>query len=208
MSNRSHEEYEDLKQQREPLIQKHKQSHIYQMDTGDNDSPRGSEANPKHSDSFDLTNQLVTQCKARIEAANLEKEAATEQVPYSKLLMTYADGTDKLLMVGGFFFSFCTGAGMPSMVFLFGDIINTFQDGSTTMVEALKPTVITLAVIGGIIWVVTYLYFVMLVILAERIGKKTRVAYLKAILSQEVAWFDSINVTELSSRLSKECQAI
>ena len=76
------------------------------------------------------------------------------------------------------------------------------------MVEALKPTVITLAVIGGIIWVVTYLYFVMLVILAERIGKKTRVAYLKAILSQEVAWFDSINVTELSSRLSKECQAI
>jgi len=48
----------------------------------------------------------------------------------------------------------------------------------------------------------------MLVIMAERVGQKTRVAYLKAILSQDIAWFDSINVTELSSRLSKECQAI
>ena len=73
------------------------------------------------------------------------------------------------------------------------------------MTDALRPTVITLAIIGGVIWLFTYMYFVQLVILAERIGKKTRVAYLNAILSQEVAWFDSINVTELSSRISKEC---
>jgi ABC transporter transmembrane region len=45
--------------------------------------------------------------------------------------------------------------------------------------------------------------------MAERIGKKTRVAYLRSILKQEVGWFESsINVTELSSRLSKECLTI
>lgn len=45
--------------------------------------------------------------------------------------------------------------------------------------------------------------------MAERIAKKTRVAYLRSILNQEVGWFESsINITELSSRLSKECLAI
>ena len=55
----------------------------------------------------------------------------------------------------------------------------------------------------------SYIYFVFLVIMAERIGKKTRVAYLNAILKQEVSWFETeANTTELSARLSKECQAI
>jgi len=44
--------------------------------------------------------------------------------------------------------------------------------------------------------------------MSERIGMKTRVAYLRAILQQDIAWFDDINVTELAARLSKECQSI
>ena len=58
-------------------------------------------------------------------------------------------------------------------------------------------------------FVTSYLYFVFLVIMAERIAKKTRVAYLRSILNQEVGWFESsVSITELSSRLSKECLAI
>jgi hypothetical protein len=36
--------------------------------------------------------------------------------------------------------------------------------------------------IGLFIWVTTYLYFTFLVIMSERVGRKTRVAYLRAIL--------------------------
>lgn len=58
-------------------------------------------------------------------------------------------------------------------------------------------------------FVTSYLYYVFLVILAERLGKKTRVAYLRSILKQDIGWFDSsVTITELSSRLSKECQTI
>ena len=54
-----------------------------------------------------------------------------------------------------------------------------------------------------------YFYYICLAIMAERIGKKMRVGYLRAILSQEITWFDSeVNITELSARLSKESQAI
>jgi ABC-type multidrug transport system fused ATPase/permease subunit len=98
--------------------------------------------------------------------------------------MTYADRTDKILMGLGFGFAILTGAGMPSMVFLLGNIIDSFSvPGQTTSIfEAVRVTVIAMVSIGAFIWFVTYIYFVSLVIMAERITKKTRVAYLRAIL--------------------------
>jgi ATP-binding cassette, subfamily B (MDR/TAP), member 1 len=128
-------------------------------------------------------------------------------VTYGKILLTYADRTDKILMVLGYFFSIVTGIGLPSFVFLFGDITDEFGN-SFDIVDAIRPIAIELCIIGGVVWVTSYFYFVLLVIMSERIGMKTRVAYLRAILQQEIAWFDEINVTELSARLSKECQAI
>lgn len=87
-------------------------------------------------------------------------------------------------MALGFSFSIVTGAGMPSMVFLLGTIIDGFSGNifAQTVLDTVKTTIITMASIGLVIWLVTYVYFVSLVIMAERIGKKTRVAYLRAIL--------------------------
>lgn len=121
--------------------------------------------------------------------------------------MTYADKDDKILMGLGFSFSFLAGAAMPSMVFLLGSIIDSFAviDPTLTVFDAVKVTIIAMSSIGLFIWLVTYINYVSLVIMAERIAKKTRVAYLQAILKQDISWFDSISVTELSSRLSKEC---
>nr|AAK19598.2 putative ABC transporter [Sterkiella histriomuscorum] len=109
-------------------------------------------------------------------------------------------------MALGYFMSIVTGLGLPSFVFLFGDIINSFSGAN--ILDAIRPTCIQFTIIGSAIWVTSYFYYALLVIMSENIGQKTRVAYLKGILQQDIAWFDSINVTELSSRLSKECQAI
>ena len=76
------------------------------------------------------------------------------------------------------------------------------------MLSVMSPLALKLTLIGAAMAATSYLYYVCLVIMAERVTKKTRVAYLRAILRQEVAWFDTFNVTELSARLSKECQAI
>lgn len=101
-------------------------------------------------------------------------------MPYGKILLTYADRTDKILMTVGFCSAAATGAGMPSMVFLMGNIFDSFQAAS--VLDSVKTTIITLAIIGAVVWVMTYVYFVSLVIMAERVGKKTRVHYLSAIL--------------------------
>jgi ATP-binding cassette subfamily B (MDR/TAP) protein 1 len=110
-------------------------------------------------------------------------------------------------MILGYFASIVTGVGLPSFVFLIGDIVDEFGK-SGNIIKVITPICIELVIIGAIMWVTSYLYFTFLVIMSERLGRKTRIAYLRAVLQQEIAWFDEINVTEMSARLSKECQAI
>jgi hypothetical protein len=47
-------------------------------------------------------------------------------VPYSKLLLTYANGKDKLLMSLGYFFALATGCGIPAFTYLMGNFLNSF----------------------------------------------------------------------------------
>jgi len=42
------------------------------------------------------------------------------------------------MIITGYFFSVATGIGLPTFVFLFGDIVNSFTDGN--VLEGIKPT--------------------------------------------------------------------
>jgi ABC-type multidrug transport system fused ATPase/permease subunit len=81
----------------------------------------------------------------------------------------------------GYFMAIVTGLGLPSFVFLFGDIVDEFGD-IKNIVDTIRPLAIELLIIGAIIWITSYFYFTFLVIVSERLGRKTRIAYLKAIL--------------------------
>lgn len=132
--------------------------------------------------SEDRLDQLIYQVNQRIDEKKGNKKTKEETVPYSKILLTYADRTDKILISLGYFTSIITGLGLPSFVFLFGDIVDDFG-AKQDIIEAIRPVAIELCIIGVFIWITSYSYFVFLVMVSERIGKKTRVAYLKAILS-------------------------
>ena len=81
----------------------------------------------------------------------------------------------------GYFTAIVTGLGMPSFVFLFGDLVDKVGSNGN-IVDAVRPIAIELTLIGVFIWITSYLYFAFLVMMSERLGRKTRVAYLKAIL--------------------------
>ncbi len=86
-------------------------------------------------------------------------------------------------MAAGYLTSIITGLGLPSFVFIFGDIVNSFGPTSKDVVGTISTICLAMTLIGVGIWITTYIYFTTLVIMSERIGKKTRVAYLKAVLS-------------------------
>ncbi len=131
-------------------------------------------------------------------------------VPYGKLVWTLADKQDKFLFIGGMTSSILCGLGLPSFVFLFGDIADSFEGfmPPDEILDRITNVAKLLTIIGLGVWLFSYFFFTMMQISSESIGAKTKVAYLKSILSQEVAWFDQINTSELSQRLGKESQTI
>ncbi len=121
-------------------------------------------------------------------------------VPYGKLVWTFADSSDRFFWITGVVASALCGMGLPSFVFLFGDIADSFEGNMNPeeILKAIKRVSMILSIIGGVILLGSYLFYVFLTIASERIGAKTKVAYLRSILNQDIAWFDQINASELS----------
>mmetsp|Transcript_30438 Transcript_30438/g.29822 ORF Transcript_30438/g.29822 Transcript_30438/m.29822 type:complete len:89 (-) Transcript_30438:1932-2198(-) len=78
-----------------------------------------------------------------------------------------------------------SGLGMPSFVYLFGEILDTLDPYITDpdeMLEDMKFLCLIMLYMGIFILVSTYLYYVTALIFSEQIAYKTRIRYLEAIL--------------------------
>ena len=74
--------------------------------------------------------------------------------------------------------------------------------------EKIKNITIQFAAIASGLWVVSYMYWAFLLNFSLRLSRRIKERYLEAILQQECAWFDQVNYTELSARISRETQLI
>ena len=70
-------------------------------------------------------------------------------------------------------------------MFLFGDIADSFEGSLAPdeILDRITNVAKLLTIIGFGVWLFSYFYFSLLQISAESIGAKTKVAYLKSILS-------------------------
>jgi ATP-binding cassette, subfamily B (MDR/TAP), member 1 len=157
----------------------------------------------------DSTETLMRQVESMIQRDMSGENKLEPMVPYSKLYCL-ASTADKFLMWIGWISAMITGFGMPSFVFIIGDIIDSFKP--TANVEDTIKTVSKMSLIftlvGIAVWFFSYVMYSSLLLFSDRVTKKIRTKYLESILRQESAWFDTINPSELSARLSKESAAI
>ena len=80
--------------------------------------------------------------KQKVESYKAEKERSQEQAPYGQILTTFADRSDKTLIALGYTTAIVTGLGLPSFVFIFGDITNSFGPNSKNVADAMRPIAI------------------------------------------------------------------
>lgn len=66
-----------------------------------------------------------------IQRDNSENKSVGPTVPYSKLY-SLASPKEKAILYIGWIAAFITGLGMPSFVFLMGDVMNSFDPHNTT----------------------------------------------------------------------------
>lgn len=135
---------------------------------------------------------------------DLEEENEPKQaITFRKLLLRFADGKDKALIAVGYSFAVLSGAGMPLLMYFTSSMMGSFTEGDEGSMNEINSLAFQNMMIGVFVFIVSYVCYVSLYIVAERIGKRTRVAYLRSLLQQEVAWFESSDKTvELSAKLS------
>ncbi|KAL3894907.1 MAG: hypothetical protein SGCHY_005001 [Lobulomycetales sp.] len=138
--------------------------------------------------------------------------AAVNTTPYLTVLLRYATGWEIILMVIGSFFAMCNGAALPAMTFIFGDTIDALivypfavlddrDQAIRDLDSAVTETSIYFVIIGAAAWIASYFQMYCWSASAEIIAKRIRTKYLESILYQEVAWFDTKDTGDLTTRL-------
>ncbi|PKI35578.1 hypothetical protein CRG98_044032 [Punica granatum] len=127
-----------------------------------------------------------------------------DSVPFHKLF-SFADSTDVLLMVVGSLGAIGNGMSLPLMTVLFGQLINSFglnQNNKNVVHEVSKLSLqfVYLAVGSA---AASFLQVACWMVTGERQAARIRGLYLRTILRQDVAFFDTeTNTGEIVGRMS------
>ncbi|XP_040218089.1 ATP-dependent translocase ABCB1-like isoform X2 [Rana temporaria] len=148
-------------------------------------------------------------------------------------LLVYADKWDILLMILGLASALGAGTGLPIMIIVFGDMTDSFvQSGISQNLTALNitpppPGVCNQKIVGGVdieakmttyayyyvaigcgMFVLTFFEIWAFVISAARQSHRIRQKFFKAVLHQEMSWFDTTQIGTLNTRLTDDINTI
>ncbi|ORX81763.1 leptomycin B resistance protein pmd1 [Basidiobolus meristosporus CBS 931.73] len=136
-------------------------------------------------------------------------------------LYRYSTAFDKLLLIVGVVCALGAGVPLPLIGILFGDLINDFsrQFSETSsplsayqasiFKEAVNDKVLKLIYVAIGYFLLTYTYTVCWSLIGERLTRKLRENYLRAVLRQNIAYFNKLGAGEVvSSRITSDTQTI
>ncbi|CAL9202553.1 unnamed protein product [Musa hybrid cultivar] len=126
-----------------------------------------------------------------------------ERVAFYKLL-SFADAWDTVLMTTGTIGAIGSGLAMPIMTFIFAEVINIFGVADReSIVREVSKVVLKFVYLAAGSGVASFLQVACWMITGERQATRIRGLYLKAILRQEIGFFDNETSTgEVIGRMS------
>ncbi|PNT72651.1 hypothetical protein BRADI_2g47360v3 [Brachypodium distachyon] len=138
-----------------------------------------------------------------------EKDAAGKKVSLLGMFR-YADRLDVLLMVVGTVGAMGNGVSEPLISVLFGNVINSFGEStSSTVLRSVTKGVLNFIYLGIGTAVASFLQVSCWTMAGERQSARIRSSYLKSVLRQDIAFFDTEMTTgEAVSRMSSDTVVI
>ncbi|KAI3799167.1 hypothetical protein L1987_34457 [Smallanthus sonchifolius] len=130
----------------------------------------------------------------------MRKEANIKKVSNGSFrsVFMHADRTDKFLMAVGLIAAIADGIGTPAMLFFTSTLMNSIGDSSSVSADVythkINKNAVYLCYLAIGKWVACFLEGYCWSRTSERQASRLRLTYLKAVLRQEVAYFD-LNVT-------------
>ncbi|KAK8036628.1 hypothetical protein PG994_015399 [Apiospora phragmitis] len=129
-------------------------------------------------------------------------------------LYRYADGWDCLIIAVSALCAIAAGAALPLLSIFFGQLTLAFQDvalNTITFAEfeaELVKNVVYFVYVGLAEFVAVYISTVGFIYTGERVAQRLRAAYLKAILRQNVAYFDNLGAGEIMTRITADTNLV
>ena len=136
-------------------------------------------------------------------------------------LFRYATPLERFLNLIGIICGAASGTAQPLMTILFGNLANKFLASSNPRLtdqqkidyflaaaHMVNDDAIYLVIIGIASFVVIYVYMAIFVYTGEVITQRIRKEYLRAILRQDIAYFDSLGAGEITTRIQSDIQLI
>ncbi|EDK31467.1 multidrug resistance protein-like transporter family ABC domain protein (macronuclear) [Tetrahymena thermophila SB210] len=122
-------------------------------------------------------------------------------------LFRYATKFDWILMTVGAIAAIANGIALPLFALIFGQMTDSFGPTSTgdQIVDAAGTQSLYFLYIGLGTFFLSWVQMSCWMISGERQSITFRKEYFKAVLSQEVGWYDMINPNELASKIATEC---
>jgi len=134
-----------------------------------------------------------------------KKDSEDEKISF-KILFRYASKKDLLYIIIGTLAAIADGTSLPLFALFFGSIPNTFIGGTgDEIVHSAGQIALKFVYLGIASFVTAYLGFVCWMIVGEKQSIEIRKRYFKSLLQQDIAYYDSINPNEISSKISEEC---
>lgn len=117
----------------------------------------------------------------------------------------YINRREKFYMIIGTISAVFTGILLPGMAILIGLITNTYDPDNTPedVFHQMEKLAGIITLVGAITWFFGYVYWGFWQHLAENISFDLRSRYLRAILRQEVAFFELTNVEQLPAQIGE-----
>ncbi|KAH6834231.1 P-glycoprotein 11 [Perilla frutescens var. hirtella] len=140
----------------------------------------------------------------------VSESKAVKKVPYFKLF-SFADAADYALMVIGFITSVGSGLSLPLMTFLYGELANSFGHnvGTKTVADEVSKVSLKFLYLAFGSGVAAFSQVSCWMITGERQAVRIRNLYLKAILRQDVGYFDrEANTGAIVERMSSDTVVI
>lgn len=136
---------------------------------------------------------------------NLQVDA--EEVSYFRIL--FFDPTKRWLVFIGGFFALAGGSGFVIFSYVFGQIFNGFFTlQGTALQDRINLLCIVFVVVGVGSFICQYISTSCWVILGESIARKIRIEVFRALLRQEVGYFDQNQTGVLVSKLAADVTVI
>ena len=121
-----------------------------------------------------------------------------------KQLYRYVSGKYYVMLVVGIVNAFLAGATNPTRLIIMRDVLGEVSDSNYAdeiadgMRDKIKWFVI-LALLGGTWW---YIFCMMFIVIGAKISYELKWRYLKAVLSQDWAWYEAQNIEELPTQIN------